>query len=69
MENCKEYLGCNKKECIMFYKKTTRCWEEPDTLCNNPCFELLEKLPRKKCDYCMYYQMMHEKVKILERIR
>lgn len=35
MEACYEYLGCDKKDCIMYARRDNKpCWEVEGTLCN-----------------------------------
>jgi len=56
MEKCYEYLGCDKKDCVMYGNKNeVKCWEVPGTLCNHPGMELIEKKGKDKCKYCIYY--------------
>ena len=54
MEQCYEYLGCDKKDCIMYGQEgTDHCWEVEETLCNNPAIQImLDKLAGKKEDAC-----------------
>jgi len=54
MEPCYEYLGCDKKDCIMHGRKdTNRCWKVEGTLCNHPGIQIvMEKLAGKKEDAC-----------------
>ena len=41
MEPCYEYLGCEKKDCIMHGRKDTNsCWEVEGTLCNHPGIQI-----------------------------
>ena len=67
MESCYEYLGCAKKECIMYRQKdTTHCWEVEGTLCNHRGIQIMrEKLAGTKedaCDRsgCIYYKAAKE---------
>ena len=60
MEKCWEYLGCKQTNCIMHGRMdNVKCWEEPDTLCNHPGLDLIQKVSDnkkiKKCKYCIYY--------------
>lgn len=64
MEECYEYLGCDKKDCVMYGRKDgTRCWEAEGTLCNHIGVKLaMEERTGKKEDACaesgcIYYQM------------
>ena len=64
MEACYEYLGCDKKECIMYGRKDTkRCWEIEGTLCNHPGIQIVrDRLAGKKKEEacirsgCIYYK-------------
>jgi len=63
MEPCYEYLGCDKRDCIMHGRKdTNRCWEVEGTLCNHPGIQIMrDKLAGKKenaCNGsgCIYYK-------------
>jgi len=62
MEKCYEYLGCDKKDCVMYGNKNeVKCWEVPGTLCNHPGMELIEKKGKDKCKYCIYYKAANNK--------
>jgi hypothetical protein len=54
MEPCYVYLGCDKKDCIMYERKNTRpCWEVEGTLYNHPAIQIMrEKLGGTKEDAC-----------------
>ena len=54
MEQCYEYLGCYKKDCIMYGQEDSySCWEVEETLCNNPAMQIMwDKLSGKKEDAC-----------------
>lgn len=57
IERCYEYLGCNKRKCVMHgYQNKTACWEAEGTLCNHPGMELINKMSKDKCKYCIYYK-------------
>ena len=67
MESCYEYLGCDKKDCIMYKEKSDqRCWEVEGTLCNHPGIQFMrEELEGKKKEHscinsaCIYYKAAH----------
>ena len=66
MEPCYTYLGCDKRDCIMYEKNDgTQCWEVGGTLCNNPGLELIVKNKKDKCKYCLYYIASFERNKYL----
>ena len=63
MEECFEYLGCLKKDCIMHGRKDKkRCWEVEGTLCNHAGILIMrEKMvgqPKENicaASRCIYY--------------
>ncbi len=64
MEACYEYLGCDKKDCVMFHRGAdARCWEIEGTLCNHHGIEIArKKLGTRKQDACVrsgciYYEL------------
>ena len=71
MEACYEYLGCGKKDCVLFGRKDKLCWEVEGTLCNHRGIQIMrEKLAGKKEDACarsgcIYYKAAkkHERMK------
>lgn len=57
MEKCYEYLGCDKKSCVMYGNKSeAKCWDVQGTLCNHSGVERLVKMGIDKCKYCIYYK-------------
>ena len=65
MEKCYEYLGCDKKDCIMYKRSDNKpCWEVEETLCCSPGVENMKKeLGGKKinaCVKCIYYKAVNE---------
>lgn len=63
MEQCYEYLACGKTDCVMHGQdRGVKCWEVPNTLCNNPGRELLMKRPHAEKEEicrlagCLYYR-------------
>ncbi len=61
MQRCYEYLGCEKFDCVMYGRKEgPPCWEVEGTLCNHPALELIQKMNKDKCEFCIYYKAMHE---------
>jgi hypothetical protein len=68
MEPCYEYLGCDKKDCIMHGRKDTNsCWEVEGTLCNHTCIKIVrDKIAGKKedacnCFGCIYYKAVKDR--------
>jgi hypothetical protein len=55
MESCYEYLGCDKKDCIMHARTdTTRCWEIDGTSCNHFGIQMVRNsMPGKKEAACI----------------
>lgn len=57
MEPCYEYWNCRQADCVMHERKDSmNCWDEEETLCNHPGFELLKTTEKYKCEYCIYYK-------------
>ena len=55
MEKCYEYLGCSKKDCIMFKKQDNKyCWDVGGTLSNYDGIEIMRKRMgnKKKVEAC-----------------
>ena len=68
MEPCYEYLGCDKKDCIMYGRKdTNRCWEIEGTLCNHLGIQIMRDIHKGKkedvCDHsgCIYYKFAKDR--------
>ncbi len=62
MDKCYEYLGCKQTECIMQKQQSKKkCWEAERTLAIHLNMEaILSAHNKSKCDYCIYYKMVHE---------
>ena len=60
MEQCYEYLGCQKEDCIMRQRLDNKqCWEVEGTLCSAHAIEIMQKHRGKKIDVCIdciYYK-------------
>jgi len=57
MERCYEYLGCTKKDCVMYGREdNSKCWEVEETQCCNPGLENMKEHGKYKCKYCIYYK-------------
>ena len=74
---CHEFVGCKKKECIMFNEDEERnCWEIDPT--STSCTNILPQSVKMEnkifhCHNCRYYQHVHRTnngtVKILRALR
>lgn len=67
MEACYEYLGCDKKDCVMYGRTDTiRCWGMPDTLCNHLGIEIMQSRvdgdKEEACSRCgcIYYKAVSD---------
>jgi len=66
MEECYEYLGCDKEDCVMHGLKGKKCWEVEGTLCNHLGIKLIrdkytkteESCARSGCIYYKYCKSM-----------
>ena len=58
MEKCYQYFSCDKANCIMYKRKTSKhCWDAEGTLC---CIQPMKQFTEKevcspdKCSFCLY---------------
>lgn len=57
MEKCYEYFACRQTECVMRNSgNNVKCWEMEETLCHSEHLQILERLHKDKCNYCIYHQ-------------
>lgn len=59
---CYEYFDCKLTDCPMFQDDSRPCWEQDNTLCNNPCKEVMVRHGEKRieaCKVCCYYRDQH----------
>ncbi len=63
LNNCWQYLSCNKRDCPAFGRENSSCWEITGHRCGDRVFPRIEEKLIQCCFKCPFFKQLKERVK------